>query len=101
MANCVKITYLTPAAANAALVAIVLKTTGLKPKGPVAVYPCPNCQAWHLTSKKVAGKWRKWTWDAGRIPSKRLERGDDRAGGAQRDEPVDAGVPGGVGLQRT
>ena len=100
MANCVKINYLTSTAANVALLAIVLKTTGLKPKVPVAVYACPHCRTWHLTSKKVGGAWQKWTWDAGRIHPKRLERGDDPASGAQRDKPVDARVPGGLGVQR-
>ena len=60
MADCTKIRYPSPWAASNALNAIVRKNAHRKPKVPVAIYPCAQCRAWHLTSHRQHGKAQKW-----------------------------------------
>lgn len=61
MANCTKIKYPTKDVAFRALTAIVAASNaGLKPKVPAAVYPCRECHAWHLTSKRHGRKHATW-----------------------------------------
>lgn len=60
MANCTKITYSSLWHANRALQAIVRNGSSLRGKVPAAVYPCAGCKGWHLTSKRAAGKAKKW-----------------------------------------
>ena len=60
MANCTKIKHPNRWAAVHALKVIALKDGQIRPKVPVAIYPCGLCHAWHLTSQKQHGKSRKW-----------------------------------------
>jgi hypothetical protein len=74
MANCTKITYLSLWRANQALRIIVRRGSSGDGKLPARVYPCTDCQGWHLTSKKAKGKASKWQFQtvvsvAGRGPS--------------------------------
>jgi len=60
VASCSKITYSDPWQANTALHAIVRKQLLSGRKPPAGVYPCAECKAWHLTSRKAHGKAKMW-----------------------------------------
>jgi hypothetical protein len=59
MAHCAKISYPSSQIANLALKGIRQKGSAAGRKLPVSVYRCPDCNAWHLTSKKAYGKPKK------------------------------------------
>jgi hypothetical protein len=60
MASCTKITHSTPWHANRALQEIIRQGSSSGGKLPASVYPCEGCKGWHLTSKRAAGKAKKW-----------------------------------------
>jgi len=60
MADCTKVRHPSRWAAVRALDAITRNAGTDRDKVPVALYPCQSCGSWHLTSKKLSGKPRRW-----------------------------------------
>ena len=62
MSTCPKVGYPNITVARSALTAIRHRHQGSGRRVPAAIYPCPSCQLWHLTSRRPAGrKALKWT----------------------------------------
>jgi hypothetical protein len=69
MANCLKSSFPTELAARTALRAVARRRTAEQAPREVAVHPCRDCGAWHLTSKVAALDWgRRQGRDWGPLP---------------------------------